>query len=874
MIAPTISSEVKHFLFSLLIIFPGHIFTQTFTDINAGLIGIWGGEAKWGDYDNDGDLDILMTGNADSKDDEKTILYRNDYGLFIEVQTGIVNVAHSCIDWGDYDSDGDLDIVIAGQEGANHYSKIYQNENNNFIDIGAGLEGFSSGKAMWNDYDNDGDLDVLISGYGSYWITKLYRNDGNNLFTDLYITLTGAGNCSIDWGDIDNDGDSDFIICGKFGNQTLFSKVYINNKNDSFIEFDIGMPGVYQGDVLLGDYDNDSDLDIFLVGESYGTDIAKIYRNDNNLLFTEINTNILGVVGAGASWGDYDYDGDLDILLTGNGGPYGMISKIYRNDGGDIFTDINADLVGVAAGSGEWGDYDNDGDLDILIVGSTGWPNRAALVYRNNLGSNVFGINTQPTIPTGLESSTTNNTVFLNWEKSTDLQTPQDGLSYNIKVGTYPEGVDVCAPMSLLSSGYRNIVKFGNTNLNSHWTINNLETGTYFWSVQAIDNTFVGSGFASESTFSINCNISLNIPDTILACHQDTVLLDAGSDFAKYFWNTGDTTQILNITNTGTYIVTVIDSLGCYDSDSAYVNIINAKIEQNDTLISPGDTLQLSIIGQNPNINYFYLWSTGDTSMSISVAPIHTTTYYVEITDSVNWCIDSILISVNPCIMLNLKVILEGPFTGNVMSPLLNLQGFLPTNQPYYTDPWYYFGTEGVSIIPYPDIVDWVLVELRETTGDASTAISDSIIGQRAGFLFMDGSIKDIDGISLLEFNVEITDNLYCVVRHRNHLGIMSAYPLQDSANIYYYDFTENKDKVYGGEVAHKLLGNGKWGMVAADGNSDGYINNADKIEVWNIQAGNIGYYSGDFNMDAQVSNNDKIDFWIPNVGKGTQIPD
>ena len=84
-----------------------------------------------------------------------------------------------------------------------------------------------------------------------------------------------------------------------------------------------------------------------------------------------------------AAWGDYDNDGDLDILLTGSNG--GKISKVYRNDSGS-FADINANLTGVNYGSVAWGDYDNDGDLDILLTGDDTDDNHITKVYRNDSG--------------------------------------------------------------------------------------------------------------------------------------------------------------------------------------------------------------------------------------------------------------------------------------------------------------------------------------------------------------------------------------------------------------------------------------------------------------------------------------------------------
>jgi len=230
-------------------------------------------------------------------------------------------------------------------------------------------------------------------------------------------------------------------------------------------------------------------------------------------------------------------------------------------------------------------------------------------------------------------------------------------------------------------------------------------------------------------------------------------------------------------------------------------------------------------------------------------------------------------ITVAPKIILSVKANLEGPFLTNQMTPWLNVFGFLPTAQPYNTSPWNYSGTEAVAVIPNANVVDWVLVELRETLGGASTATSGTIIGMQAGFILKNGSIVGLDGSANVEFGLIVTQNLYLVIWHRNHLGIMSAVPIVPAGGIYTYDFTTGANQVFGGSLGHKQLATGIWGMTSGDGDGNGNINNADKNEVWRIQSGSSGYKSGDFNMNGNVDNIDKNDLWRPNSGKASQVP-
>ncbi|MBN3035923.1 MAG: hypothetical protein JW861_10085 [Bacteroidales bacterium] len=220
---------------------------------------------------------------------------------------------------------------------------------------------------------------------------------------------------------------------------------------------------------------------------------------------------------------------------------------------------------------------------------------------------------------------------------------------------------------------------------------------------------------------------------------------------------------------------------------------------------------------------------------------------------------------------VDLLVNLEGPYNGTDMNT--NLIPALPLSQPYNTAPWNYTGTESVASLPNNNIVDWILIELRDAPS-AAAATGATRVAQQAGFLLRNGTVTNLDGASPLNFNVTISQQLFAVVWHRNHLGIMSANPLTLVGGVYSYDFSSGVGQAYGGQLAHKNLGGGIYGMVGGDGNADKQVSNADKLDVWSIQAGQSGYWAGDFNMDIQVNNPDKNDIWAPNSGMGGQVPE
>lgn len=220
---------------------------------------------------------------------------------------------------------------------------------------------------------------------------------------------------------------------------------------------------------------------------------------------------------------------------------------------------------------------------------------------------------------------------------------------------------------------------------------------------------------------------------------------------------------------------------------------------------------------------------------------------------------------------LDVMAFLEGPFADDQMETILNENELIPSHHPYNNAPWNYSGNEYIASIP-SEMVDWVLVELRDAP-NADAASPATMVAQKAGLLQSDGRITDVDGNSLLSFNETISYNLFVVVWHRNHLGIMSANGLNQNGNIYTYDFSDAMEKAYG-NLAQKDLGNGYFGLLAGDANADNGINHGDRTGSWSSQAGKRGYLSADFSMDGQTNNQDKNDLWKPNLYKGSQVPD
>jgi hypothetical protein len=492
-----------------------HLDTAAFTLYPADLIGVLVGNARWIDYDNDADLDIFVSGTDGSA--AKSIMYRNDAGAFSEVDVGIPPIiTERGVSWGDFDNDGDFDLAITGTldtAGDHPVSKIFRNDGGSFTDINAGLQDILGGVATWIDYNMDGRLDLLIAGspdHGSTFVTRLYRNE-DSVFVDTGIFFPGVWGASVDWGDYDNDGDPDLLLTG-YGTWGMTSALY-RNDGETFAHIALPFEPVVFSAVSWGDFDGDGRLDFVVSGNPPGwtglNTFTALYHSNADGTFTLVPTDLPQLNGCGAAWGDYDNDGDLDLAIDGWHDDSTNLTRIYRNDGGGVFTDIHAGLPGTWWGSVAWGDVDNDGRLDLLISGGTG-PQPFAAFYYGYVPWNPFypvtqiyhnegaPVNAPPTAPTSVAVTAGEGGLVFSWSTSNDDRTPSSMLTYNLRVGTSPGAADIVSPASNLATGYRRVPEPGN---NGHKISRSLALpmGDYYWSIQAVDNGYLASSFTTEA---------------------------------------------------------------------------------------------------------------------------------------------------------------------------------------------------------------------------------------------------------------------------------------------------------------------------------------------------------------------------------------
>ena len=360
--------------------------------------------ASWIDVDHDRDLDLYVA-NVGT---QANFLYRNQgNGTLVRVTTGdiatdLFSNAGNC--WADYDNDGDLDVFATGSnpafyenDGAGRLSRL--NRSAVF-----GTNDLRSWACAWADYDRDSLVDLVIAhpagAFGAPQLSNfLFRNQGDGTFariTNTPVTTNLAPFTVPSWSDYDLDGDVDLFIgsgpaSASPGLDFLFRNMLTETGAATFERITEGplARGTRDGQIINWiDYDNDGDLDAFVTnwGGGMGGLADELFRNDDGTL-TKITSGSLVTdrqVSLASVWGDFDNDGDQDVLVTdGNGG---QPNRLYENNGDGSFTRLSAPPFSIDR-SVSWGasagDYDNDGDLDLFIANAINGSRN--FLYRNDL---------------------------------------------------------------------------------------------------------------------------------------------------------------------------------------------------------------------------------------------------------------------------------------------------------------------------------------------------------------------------------------------------------------------------------------------------------------------------------------------------------
>ena len=371
----------------------------------------------WADYDNDGDVDILLiTDRA-----HYNPIYRNNGdGTFTRIFEPSLQAAQAVdwvYSWGDYDNDGHLDFFVPEGVGSLKNLLYHSNGDGTFTGITNSpvtSQVLVSSFGTWVDYDRDGYLDLYVANgsAGGNVLSKnsFYQNRGDGTFLKLtnglvlpLINEWGYYDLPV-WVDIDNDGWQDLFVVTTSNTR---NSLYRNNGSGGFVKV-INDPLVMEldaqwGDGAWADYDNDCDLDVFLTtarGSTANTGPVALFRNDGLGHFTKMTTNDVGSLVTErvntyvCCWGDYDNDGWLDLYIANAWGRSDLRPDLlYRNNGDGTFRKVTTGSpvteMGAAFG-GFFVDVNNDGFLDLFTAKHPAPDNSLSRLYLNNGNSNTW----------------------------------------------------------------------------------------------------------------------------------------------------------------------------------------------------------------------------------------------------------------------------------------------------------------------------------------------------------------------------------------------------------------------------------------------------------------------------------------------------
>jgi hypothetical protein len=431
----------------------------------------------------------------------------------------------------------------------------------NVKDLGTGL---FKAKSRVIDLNNDGQAEVVVAGLTSSFASGRFnllvysfdKKTGNFTSTDLSSQIAVLNSAVFDLGDIDNDQDIDLIVSGFSSSSGYRSFVYKNTTTlggaYTFTATTDNLIAVKDGSSDLIDFDSDGDLDAVISGTSATGDVFEVYMNQTKQGkpgWPKLsNLGLLPARNSKVDLGDFNGDGFSDLLYSGTIQGQGETTKLSEfNPKTNKYVDSKFDVSDVINSEVEFGDLDGDGDLDFALSGESKASNgtyvfrtyvnvrnqsaQVAKIALSEMGVMSTGasandvpleyienlVPTKPvlesqTVLTGVTTAANTTPVEFVWKPSTDDNTPADGLTYAIRIGTTPGGDEIMSP-NANADGTRKTGDKGNAEHNLKWRLS-LPNGTYYWSVQAVDASYAGSAFSEERNFVLNAATGIKTNST------------------------------------------------------------------------------------------------------------------------------------------------------------------------------------------------------------------------------------------------------------------------------------------------------------------------------------------------------------------------
>ncbi len=580
------------------------------------------------------------------------------------------------VSFADFNGDGLDDISLAS--GLGDSLEFYQNTGSGFVKLPAFVDHTQEAKHLiWVDFDNDGDKDLYVSSNISQ--NKLYRNDSltfTDVSTSVGFSSSIAETYGACWGDINNDGWLDLYEANQINFGTGYNTLYISNGNATFTDItasaNAGDSIRYAFAPAFLDYDKDGDLDIFIANDRLAP--TTLLRNNGDSTFTNVSAAAGAkeiMDGMSATVGDFNNDSWLDIYVTNT--TYG--NKLFSNNGNGTFTEV-ADSFDVEHFSESWNavffDFDLDGDLDMhvcdVLIGSAG----AQTFYENvdtsfiqtnhfsgdtlrNFCSAIGDINGDGFID--LVSANKFPSALQLWEHKAPnsnhyVKVLLEGVVSNRDaVGSWIEvyaGSDRYVRYTHCGEGFQSQNSFTEIiGLASHSIIDSLIIRWMSGHVDRFDSLVVDTLYQILEGSTMTTDIEINGSDVL--CYGDSVgvNLSVKQSYSSYWWNTGDTTQSIMANTPGYYYAVGTNDFGISDTaqkveiklDSLYLTALAYP----DTNTAGLGRAEVNVSGNYPP--FYYQWDDPLSQTSAIAVGLNPGKYQVTVTDSLQ-CSDTISVVV------------------------------------------------------------------------------------------------------------------------------------------------------------------------------------------------------------------------------------
>lgn len=344
-------------------------------DIDEFILKIMYGDIKSADLDGDGSQDLIVSGKAGLDGNGTTYIYLNNgNGHFsLHQYYDLPCIMFSSIATGDIDNDGDIDLFLSGTWSGN-YTSIYKNDGSGTFteEDPYELTAVTLGSSIFFDANGDGSLDLFYFGRAFQSVSKLYLNDGTGQFTDTPVNISGFQTGSVVAEDYDKDGDKDLLISGQMNPNLDRTKLFNNDGNGVFTEVPYSFLGVFDGNAAFSDIDSDDDLDIIVNGWKNGVNSfhSEFYLNDGLGNYSNVgNRGLDSLSTCSLALNDVDMDGDEDIFLSGKNSAGADTCALYYNENGFFMKDSSSYSQGLRQGGALFTNMDDNCSPDLVYYG-------------------------------------------------------------------------------------------------------------------------------------------------------------------------------------------------------------------------------------------------------------------------------------------------------------------------------------------------------------------------------------------------------------------------------------------------------------------------------------------------------------------------